>query len=400
MRCARRRRSPWFAWVPSGSTPSALALPPWKPIAVTRLWLTGSWRCSEPSLAITSGWGGPAGTSRDALAGAATVAGEPEPPNADRSSVTSATRAIAIRAARRRRRRSRSRCRRREAADAPVLHRGRHVGHRSERLRGFQREGAVGAERPVPVRGPEGDDARGSIGPVSAIGRPPRIEIPRWVQLVGLPLLLVFAWVFLTAAGHVVFLFLVADADRAPARPDRAGAPAGPAPARPLGRDRVPDLRGCAGARHRGGGDRGRRRDEDRGQQVQRLLHASCRRLRTDGGRPRRRPPADWLNTHHLKSLKVAEARPRLVRQIQRARRRQEHGPRRLVRRGRGDLDRQDALLRRAARRDLDLHAARHAEARTHRRPALPTATRRAAAAADASSTRSRRTCAGRRRSR
>ena len=41
-------------------------------------------------------------------------------------------------------------------------------------------------------------------------GRPPRIEIPRWIQLVGLPLLLVFAWVVARAAGHAVFLFLVA----------------------------------------------------------------------------------------------------------------------------------------------------------------------------------------------
>jgi len=40
--------------------------------------------------------------------------------------------------------------------------------------------------------------------------RPPRIEIPRWIQLVGLPLLLVLAWVLARAAGHAVFLFLVA----------------------------------------------------------------------------------------------------------------------------------------------------------------------------------------------
>jgi predicted PurR-regulated permease PerM len=45
---------------------------------------------------------------------------------------------------------------------------------------------------------------------VSAIGRPPRIVVPRWVQLVGLPLLLVLAWVFLNAASHVVYLFVVA----------------------------------------------------------------------------------------------------------------------------------------------------------------------------------------------
>ncbi len=45
---------------------------------------------------------------------------------------------------------------------------------------------------------------------MSALGRPPRIQVPRWVQLVGLPLLLVLAWILLTALSHVVFLFLVA----------------------------------------------------------------------------------------------------------------------------------------------------------------------------------------------
>jgi len=39
---------------------------------------------------------------------------------------------------------------------------------------------------------------------------PPRIQIPRWIQLIGLPLLLVAAWLLARAAGHAVFLFLVA----------------------------------------------------------------------------------------------------------------------------------------------------------------------------------------------
>ena len=39
---------------------------------------------------------------------------------------------------------------------------------------------------------------------------PARIEIPRWVQLVGLPLLLLFVWVVAGAVRHAVFLFLVA----------------------------------------------------------------------------------------------------------------------------------------------------------------------------------------------
>jgi predicted PurR-regulated permease PerM len=37
-----------------------------------------------------------------------------------------------------------------------------------------------------------------------------RIEIPRWIQLVGLPLVLVFLWVAAGAVRHALFLFLVA----------------------------------------------------------------------------------------------------------------------------------------------------------------------------------------------
>ncbi len=45
---------------------------------------------------------------------------------------------------------------------------------------------------------------------MSAAPRPPRLQIPRWVQLVGLPLLLLLAWTIAGKAAHVVFLFLVA----------------------------------------------------------------------------------------------------------------------------------------------------------------------------------------------
>jgi predicted PurR-regulated permease PerM len=37
-----------------------------------------------------------------------------------------------------------------------------------------------------------------------------RIQIPRWIQLVGLPLLLLFIWVVIGAVRHAVFLFIVA----------------------------------------------------------------------------------------------------------------------------------------------------------------------------------------------
>ncbi len=37
-----------------------------------------------------------------------------------------------------------------------------------------------------------------------------KVQIPRWIQLVGLPLVLLLLWVVARAVGHVVFLFLVA----------------------------------------------------------------------------------------------------------------------------------------------------------------------------------------------
>jgi putative heme transporter len=43
-----------------------------------------------------------------------------------------------------------------------------------------------------------------------APGAAPKIQIPRWIQLVGLPLLLILAWVVAGRVFHVVFLFLVA----------------------------------------------------------------------------------------------------------------------------------------------------------------------------------------------
>jgi predicted PurR-regulated permease PerM len=42
-----------------------------------------------------------------------------------------------------------------------------------------------------------------------AEGRP-TIQIPRWIQLVGLPVLLLFAWALASTLGHAIFLFLTA----------------------------------------------------------------------------------------------------------------------------------------------------------------------------------------------
>ena len=80
-----------------------------------------------------------------------------------------------------------------------------------------EREGSVEPERPLPIgrpnvpqRRPDPHDHSGTIGRVTPLGPPPRIVVPRWIQLVGLPLLLLLGWVLASAAGHVVFLFLVA----------------------------------------------------------------------------------------------------------------------------------------------------------------------------------------------
>jgi predicted PurR-regulated permease PerM len=75
-------------------------------------------------------------------------------------------------------------------------------------------ECAVLGQAPVPGRGAAtagcrtGSTIDGVSPPVGAL--PPRIQIPRWIQLVGLPLLILFGWVLATTAGHAVLLFLIA----------------------------------------------------------------------------------------------------------------------------------------------------------------------------------------------
>src|SRR5205823_10226823 len=105
------------------------------------------------------------------------------------------------------------------------LHRraGGHARHRNGGLRrvqpgpdrpvgpqllGVERERSVLEERPLPGGRPESDDVGGTMARMP--GGATKIEIPRWIQLVGLPLLLLLLWVVAGAARHVVFLFLVA----------------------------------------------------------------------------------------------------------------------------------------------------------------------------------------------
>jgi len=73
---------------------------------------------------------------------------------------------------------------------------------------------AVDFEIPVPGGWPVGGEPCDLRATMALMAGPPaeaaRLQIPRWIQLVGLPLLLLLLWVVAGAARHVVFLFLVA----------------------------------------------------------------------------------------------------------------------------------------------------------------------------------------------
>ena len=292
------------------------------------------------------------------------------------------TTSTAISTASRRRRRSRSRLRLR------VL-RARRWGAGGD-IEGTVAHGSSAFNAREPSRGNDQSQSggrsattlRGSIGPVSTDGRTPRIEVPRWIQLVGLPILLVLAWVIATAAGHVVFLFLVAALVALLLDPIVRGLQRGRLPrglsvalvyltffaavvlvivavaTAVVGQTKTAADRfnGYFTNRHGVAGQTSADRDVDR------LQH--------------------WLNTHHLQSVHVREARPQARAPDPAAGRRQVHAQDRHVRRGRGDLDRQDAVLARAADRRVGLHAARHGAVRPRDRPALPAPTGRGHAAA------------------
>jgi predicted PurR-regulated permease PerM len=71
-----------------------------------------------------------------------------------------------------------------------------------------ERQGPVLPGRPVPIGWPKLHDDRGTLFAMPPA--PPRIEIPRWIQLVGLPLLLLLTWVVAGAVRHAIFLFMIA----------------------------------------------------------------------------------------------------------------------------------------------------------------------------------------------
>src|SRR5439155_9295194 len=104
---------------------------------------------------------------------------------------------------------------------------GLQVGVASERLDlDARRSGRPVSALPLGIRRPSGQSPDGlQVGVASerlrpdgarriiiamAAQSPPKLEIPRWIQLVTLPLLLLLIWAVAGAVRHVVFLFLVA----------------------------------------------------------------------------------------------------------------------------------------------------------------------------------------------
>src|SRR6185437_7423619 len=71
---------------------------------------------------------------------------------------------------------------------------------------------AAGAQ-PAPPHRPGGEDCPGSAAVTMAamsLDGPGNIVIPRWIQLVGLPLVVVGTWLFVSAVNGAVFVFVVA----------------------------------------------------------------------------------------------------------------------------------------------------------------------------------------------
>ena len=192
-------------------------------------------------------------------------------------------------------------------------------------------------------------------------GGAPTIQIPRWIQLVGLPD---------SGADRAPdrreglsrgLPVPRRGADRAPARPAGALPGTAPDPARLLHRDRLPQLRGRAG-RCRDRRECDRHRPDAVGCQSDRQST-----LRAESGRPPQtgfERDVDrlqvWLDTHHLERVDVKKQGPDFAQSIKGKDVEKYTTDVIDFLRGRSDLDLPADLRARADPRRLDLHAARH----------------------------------------
>ena len=199
-----------------------------------------------------------------------------------------------------------------------------------------------------------------------------RIRIPRWIQLVGLPVVLLLAFLLARTLGHVLFLFLTAAVIAFTLNPL----------VRELTRRRLP--RGLSVAlvstlfatvfigiivalgtvvvsETRSGAER-----------IDAYLTEEDAASGQTGRRGRRRPVPGLARRPRPRGNPDRAAARRPHRVDRRRRRLGLRAGRDLVRAGRRALGDPPPLLDRARRRDHDLHAPRHAAARARDRPPLP----------------------------
>ena len=124
---------------------------------------------------------------------------------------------------------------------------------------------------------------------ISTMSQRPTIRIPRWIQLVGLPVLLLVAWALAGTLGHAIFLFLTASVIAFLLNP-LVRALQGLRIRRGIGVAVVfLWFRGCDDRGHRRAGHGRRRADALGGRPGRRLPYGRARTQRRQRLRPRRR---------------------------------------------------------------------------------------------------------------
>ena len=138
-------------------------------------------------------------------------------------------------------------------------------------------------------------------------GGAPTIQIPRWIQLVGLPVLALIAILLVGKVFHVVFLFLVAGLIALLLDPLVRALEQLRIPRGLLHCDRLPQLCRCAGRRrHRHRRDR-QRPDAVGGKSDRRLPYERGRTASQTGFEQDVDRFQLWLDTHHLERMDIRE---------------------------------------------------------------------------------------------
>ena len=217
-------------------------------------------------------------------------------------------------------------------------------------------------------------DARDTIISMPGPSIPPALQIPRWVQLVGLPLLLLLLWTLAGAVRHVVFIFLVALLIALLLNPLVRG----------LGRVWIPRGLAVAIVYVSFAAVVALAILALATVVVQQTRHASHRvdsYFTTESGRTHQTGATHdlarlqhWLNKHHLKRVNVQKQGQKFLKSVG-TKDVQKYTTKALNwAEGAGLADLRPALQRRARDRRIDLHASGHGSTCGEDRPALSTA--------------------------